>query len=64
MSNYDDQNPKNVLKNTTDTLKNIFQTGTHYVQKAVENTANTTQDATQNLVNNVMNKEDDEEIKK
>lgn len=40
----------------TKIFKNINQSATNYVQKAIEFTAESTQDATQNLVNNIMKK--------
>lgn len=51
------QHPNNIVDDKTKIFKNVTQSGTNYVQNAIENVAESSQDATQNLVNNVIKRQ-------
>jgi hypothetical protein len=53
MADYN-QHPNNIVNDKTKIFKNLTQSGTNYVQNAIENVPVSSQDATQNLVNNVI----------
>jgi hypothetical protein len=63
MMSDNNQRLNSSVENKTKIFKNGVQSGTNYVQTAIENAVEPTRDATQNLVNNVMKEHQNEDEK-